>query len=114
MTEKNKLYIVIVILISLTYYLHNSKSPLKVYWFHRPGCPHCDNMEDEWSGVEKSLQSSCIRVKRINTEEPKNAALKKNFNIDSVPQIIKIKSNGMRYKYEGERKTKNILEWIYE
>ena len=111
--EKYTLYLVIVVLIALVYYLFNNKSNLKVYWFHRPGCPHCDNMEDEWAGVETKLQGS-IETKRIDISDPKYAIIKKNFNIETVPQIIKIKSNGLRINYEGARKTKDILEWVYE
>jgi hypothetical protein len=112
--ENFKLYATIIVLIVLVYYLFNSKNTIKVYWFHRPGCTHCDNMESEWEGVERILQGSCIETKRINTGESKYASVKKNFNIDTVPQIIKIKPNGMRYKYEGKRTTDDIVAWIHE
>jgi len=112
--ETYKLYGIIIVLLVLIYYLYNNKESQKVYWFYKPGCPYCDEMESEWENVEKKLQGSCITLRRINTADPKHGTVKKNFDIDTVPQIIKIKSNGMRYKYEGERKTDDIISWIHE
>lgn len=108
------IYLFIVVLIGLVYYLWNQKVGVKVYWFHSPNCPHCTEMEDEWNDVEKKLCGSGIVAKRIDTSDPKYNKLKKNFKVTGVPSIIKVKPNGIRVKYDGNRKTENIIEWIYE
>jgi thioredoxin-related protein len=113
-TYDSYLYLVIFILLCIIYYLYNINDKIKVYWFFRPGCPHCDNMEKQWSNVEGHMWGPHVEVKRIDTSKPENAEIATNFNITGVPQIIKIKSNGMRYTYEGERKSKKIIKWIVE
>jgi glutaredoxin len=111
-------YAVIVFLICVVVYLYsnqdNKQDGLKVYWFHRPGCPHCDNMESAWSGVEGHTWGPNIQVKRVDTSKPEHSKLSTNFNITGVPQIIKVRSDGMRYIYEGKRTTKKIIDWIEE
>lgn len=107
-------YLVIVFLICVVWYLYGRQDRLKVYWFHKPGCPHCDKMESEWSGVESHVWGPNIQVKRVDTSKPKYSKVSNNFNIKGVPQIIKVRANGMRYTYEGERTTQKIIDWIAE
>ena len=99
-------YLIAIAIIVFLYYLY-IQQPAKLYWFYRSGCPHCDNMEGEWLKVENTIKCAT----RINITDPKHAEFVSNFSIDSVPQIIKIKPNGMRYTYEGDRKAINIVDW---
>jgi|SaaInlV_165m_DNA_1040744.scaffolds.fasta_scaffold36089_3 thiol-disulfide isomerase/thioredoxin len=115
--QKCKLYLCIVILLCVIYYLYNNNKPvkqsLKVYWFYKPGCPHCDEMKEEWVAVEKKLSGSLIDVIKINTSDSKYDSFKKNFKVSTVPQITKVKPNGLRYNFNGKRKAEDIVGWIY-
>jgi hypothetical protein len=71
-------------------------------------------MESEWSGVEGYMWGPNIQVKRIDTSKPEYSKVSTNFNIKGVPQIIKVRPNGMRYTYEGERTTQKIVDWVLE
>lgn len=109
-----KYHILIVVLLVIIYHLNNKQHRLVVYWFHKPGCPHCDVMEEEWAKVEGHMWQSGIVVKRVDTSKPEHSKVAKNFNITTVPLIVKIKPNGMRYKYEGKRKAPDMINWIAE
>ena len=112
MNYANYLHILTVVLLIMVYYLYTEKHGLVVYWFHRPGCPHCDNMKSDWESVEKQMAGSSITLKRIDTSKPQHKKLAKNFGVDGVPQIIKVTPNGMRAEYDGDRTSDNIIEWI--
>ena len=115
MIPKTYLYAVIVVLLFMLHSIKNNekKGMTKIYWFHKPKCKYCKEMEGEWKKVETKICNK-YNVKKIDLSLPENAKMKKNFEIKTVPQIVKITSDGCRYFYEGERKAKDILEWVYE
>jgi thioredoxin-related protein len=91
---------------------NQNKPKLKVYWFHRPTCPYCVEMKDEWAGVEAKMRGSTVSTESINISEPRHAAKKQQFQIDSVPTIIKVSPGGVRTEYNGDRNTGDIVKWI--
>ena len=81
-----------------------------VYWFHRPGCPHCDNMKGAW-GKLTGVVSSKYELKAINTSLPKNAALSKKYGVSGVPHVVKTGANGHTV-YKGDRSVADMKQWI--
>lgn len=90
------------------------KRNTKVYWFHKEECKFCKEMEGEWAKVEKKLIRSGIDCQRIDITDPKHKKITENFDIKSVPHIVKINSNGTREVFKGTRKQNDIITWIYE
>ena len=39
---------------------------------------------------------------------------KSNYDIKSLPEIIKVRSDGFRIKYDGKRLSENIIAWVFE
>jgi thioredoxin-like negative regulator of GroEL len=81
-----------------------------VYWFYRPGCPHCDNMKDEWAKMKKSLPSK-YNVVDVNTSLAKNQKLAKQYNVQGVPHIVKVNSAGQSV-YKGQRTASAMKQWV--
>jgi thiol-disulfide isomerase/thioredoxin len=82
----------------------------KVYYFYKPGCPYCEEMNDEWNKFELQNLLS-VRAIKVNINNPKNYALKKQYNVQLVPTIIKI-VNGSPYIYNGPRTAKDLSSWV--
>ena len=116
----SKITIYHIIIIALIVYIYfnrklpagflNSKTTL--YLFQRPDCPYCAKMEGQWNSVEQELKNSDIKVRNININESKNAQIKEDFNISTVPHIVKHKPNGEKVVYTGARTKKDILKWV--
>jgi len=110
-----KIYLFIIVLLVIIYNLWTqSNETCKIYWFHKPGCPACKSMANEWKLVEDALRSSSIKTMRIDISNPKYNKMTINFNIESVPCIVKVFPEGTRCVYTGDRKCNNIVEWAYE
>ena len=107
-------YLLIVVLIVVIYYLWIQTENRKVYWFMKPECKYCKDMSGEWDKVENRLSGSGITCKKIDITDPKYKNMKTNFDFKTVPHIVKINTNGTRYKYDGNRKCDDIIAWIYE
>ena len=86
----------------------------KIYWFYKDDCEYCKEMEGEWSKVESKLNNPSINLIKVDSNEPKNKKMHKNFNIQPVPHIVKVFPEGTRCVYKGSRKCDDILEWAYE
>jgi thioredoxin-related protein len=83
-----------------------------VYWFYRPGCPHCDNMKGEWGKMKRSL-SSKYTVIDVNTALPENQQLSQQYNVQGVPHIVKVSSSGQSV-YNGKRTSSEMKRWIMQ
>lgn len=106
------LYVIILVLVVALYNTATSCST-KIYWFHKPNCKFCKEMAAEWKKVAAKAKNKYC-VKEIDLSLPEYAKMKKNFEIKTVPQIVKVKEDGCRYFYYGDRKSKDILEWVFE
>lgn len=93
----------------------NYESPeVTLYWFHRPSCPYCVEMKDAWRGVENHLTNTNIKTEKIDigkSDNIRHAMLKNQYNVQSVPTIIKEYADGTHDKYDGARTTKDIIAW---
>jgi thiol-disulfide isomerase/thioredoxin len=105
-------YLCIVILVVFIYYLwNNNNCKTRVYWMHKPKCPYCIKMKDSWNSVEKHYANSPIVTARaIDTTNKQH--ISDNFNVNGVPHIVKVLPSGMRYKYNGDRSTSDIIKFI--
>ena len=106
----------------IIYYLWNKiEEKCKVYLFYNQNCDQSIDDEskkiktfmDEWIKVENKLKNTNINPIRINIEEPENIKLKKNFNVEKTPTIVKVFNNGIRDVYKGTMEYTHIMEWIY-
>ena len=108
-------YLIIVVLIFAVYYLWNqTNETCKIYWFHKNECKYCKEMENDWEMAENKLLSTSIKMIRIDANEPQNKKMRANFNIETVPHIVKVFPDGTRSVYKGKRKCNDIIEWAYE
>lgn len=99
----------VIVGIILLIYFYRELYSTKVYWFHRPGCPHCDKMADEWKTFA-GRTGFMIQAVAVDTTLPENKLLSDNFDFETVPHIVKVKE-GIRTVYSGERKAADIMAW---
>lgn len=117
--EEEQLYQVIKILIILLliYAIYppdkteRFKNKTTVYWFHRPGCPHCENMKNEWNQLTRVV-SKKYKMKAINTSIPRNAKLAKKYGVQGVPHIVKTKGGSKYNVYQGNRSVVDMKTWV--
>lgn len=84
-----------------------------IYWFHRPSCPHCENMKDEWEKLEKMMvNKKKYKVYAINTTESKNEALVNKYKVQGVPYIVKVSPNNKTEVYKGNRIASDMFAWV--
>jgi hypothetical protein len=67
-------------------------------------------MHDEWYKFKSMTVFSTIRPIEIDINLPNNSDIVKKYNIEMVPQLIKITNNGSD-TYDGERTAENIYTW---
>jgi glutaredoxin len=116
MSSTKYFYGVIAALLAIIYYLNiklKSSNNVKIYWFYKPNCKFCKKMEDEWKTVELKITDKYCAIK-IDVSKPEYFKMRKNFDVKTVPQIVKVDNIGNRYMYDGKRDHKKILEWIYD
>lgn len=110
-----KTYLIICTLLIIIYYLWNqTNESCKIYWFYKDTCDYCKEMKTEWELIENKLSGTTIKIISIDANEPKNKKMRKNFNISTVPHIVKVFPDGTRCVYKGVRKCDDIIEWAYE
>lgn len=88
----------------------NKKNKTIVYWFYRPGCPHCDNMKHAWQMLKHEVSPKYI-LKEINTSLPRNQHLANKYDVEGVPHIVKVNYKG-HVVYSGDRSTEDMKKWI--
>ena len=110
-----KTYCIIVVLLIIIYYLWNqTNETCKIYLFYKPDCTKCKDLNIDWEKIENKLKNTTISPIRINISEPENIKLKKNFNIEKVPSLVKVFNNGIRNVFNGNNNYNDIMEWIYK
>lgn len=88
----------------------------RVIWFYRPDCGHCQKMHPEWDKFESSAVFTVfppIEAKKININEPQNATMAENYEVQGVPFIVKLDNDGVRNIYNGSRTSEDIFRWAY-
>jgi thioredoxin-related protein len=81
-----------------------------IYWFHRPGCPHCENMKGAWKSLEQQMPNH--NLVSVNTALPQNQALSAKYGVKGVPHIVKVDSSGNQSVYKGARTTADMKKWV--
>lgn len=108
------LEIAIVILLLIILWLIFDKNRIIVYRFHKPTCIYCKMSNDDWikfKNLNMLSMVKCIDIDLSNASDNEKKIIE-NFDIKSVPNIVAVKYNGERYKYDGERKTNKYQSWI--
>jgi thioredoxin-related protein len=85
---------------------------IAVYWFHRPGCPHCDNMKDDWTKLTKIGLPAKYKLIAVDTSVAKNKELADKHGVSGVPHITKIGHDGYIKVYNGDRSVSHMKHWI--
>lgn len=81
-----------------------------IYLFYRDTCPHCVDLKPEWSKFEYISLLGNIRTVRIDISDPRNADIVSEYQIKTVPTIVKNGVNGPD-KFDGERTSASIYKW---
>lgn len=109
--------IFIAILVFIIYYLFNNSlnnSNDIIYVFFEKNNVLSQELEKEWIKVNEYLLSKKIRYKKIYLDDPIYTEWRNNYNIKSAPEIIKVRCDGFRIKYNGKRLSENIIAWVFE
>lgn len=91
-----------------------SKNRKKIYWFHKPSCPHCVKMEDNWNNLVKLYRKDYDFVSvDTSRENPESIFIP---YVNGVPTILLINGSLNKsskiHKYNGSRTTEDMLKWI--
>ena len=101
------LFGLILLLVLACIYFYRQAYCTHVYWFHKPTCPYCVEMQPAWD-LFTSGRPGSVKVHKVDKDE--NPDLAKNFNVTTVPHIVKVK-NGVREVYTGDRSAEDLLKW---
>jgi thioredoxin-related protein len=94
---ENRFIVYIIITVFLIYTIfgkqirYGQHEKRAVFWFHRPGCPYCDKMENDWNQVKDQLSNDPMyNIQSIDISKPENSDIASAFNVTTVPQITKL------------------------
>ena len=112
-------YIIAIVLLWMIFTYYNrcsegyeNKNKTVIYWFHRPKCPYCEQMKDEWTSLTKSgLPDNKYKLIAVNTADSSNNTVAADFGIESVPHIVKVLPDGSRAVYSGNRTAADMKKW---
>lgn len=83
----------------------------RVLWFYKDSCIYCKNMKKEWEDFwRRSMLKLFVCAKAIDVSTKKGAKLQADFNLTTVPNIVKIVGNN-KYLYSGPRTADAIEKW---
>jgi thiol-disulfide isomerase/thioredoxin len=108
-TMTNPFSLSILIILLLSWYCVDSYRT-RIYWFHRNSCPACMSMKPEWIKFENLTNMSMIKTIRVETDDPRNQKLAENFQVSSVPHIVKVHGE-IREVFKGDRTAGQLLSW---
>ncbi len=84
-----------------------SDSDVMVYWFMRPKCPYCVQMQSAWDHVKVPQP-----YKKETIDIGNHPAMADKYGVKSVPHIVKQYPSGHVSVYEGDRSTRSLKKWI--
>jgi thiol-disulfide isomerase/thioredoxin len=89
-----------------------SDNMAKLKLFYADWCGHCKQFKPIFDGeLTNLIKSSNIPVKLEAVDCEKNKEMIKKYNISGFPTLI-LEVNNQTYKYENERKPRQIIEFI--
>ncbi|MFH1711447.1 MAG: thioredoxin family protein, partial [Nanoarchaeota archaeon] len=81
-----------------------------VLYFYNNNCPHCERQGPIITEIEKNL-GGLIKVERLDTE--KESEIFAKYNINAVPSMVYIGSDGCTRIKMGYTEYDELKEWIY-
>lgn len=93
-------------------YKYTPTSDITIRWFHRPGCPHCDNMKSDWIRLKNSGLPTKYKFVDVDTSIIENKKLAEHYDVNGVPHIVKCLSNGYFQVYNGDRSMEHMRKWV--
>lgn len=69
-------------------------------FFKMNGCPHCEDMQEEWNKFVKSKRS---KVPTMELEASANSDLAKKYGVQGFPTLIMVDADKVLATFEGER-----------
>lgn len=104
----------LVLSILLTVWFIASMHNVKVYRFYRPSCPYCVNSQDEWDKFKRKCMFSMVKPVDVNMNEATDAQKKlaENFMVKSVPHVVAVYDDGLRFTYDGSRTADAYMNWV--
>jgi len=110
------LFIIIGILLFALHYCYSEMNKTNdiLYVFYKDDDKLCNELLNEWKKVENVLNNKKQKHKKICVSDPIYTEWKSNYDIKSLPEIIKVRSDGFRIKYDGKRLSENIIAWVFE
>lgn len=102
----------IAVLIVVILFMYVRCTSVKVYRFYRPSCPYCVSSQAEWDNFSSNCTFAMVRPINVNLDDPNSSAFAKNFNVTSVPTVIKVKPDGSSENYNGARTADAYMIWV--
>lgn len=84
---------------------------VRVYRFYRPTCPACVASQVEWELFKSDSMFRLISPIEVNMDLPENKQIGQDFNITSVPTVLRVKYSGANEVYYGERTAAAYMAW---
>ena len=111
MVSLTEVLVVGAVIVALLLYVRSIST--KVYRFYRPGCPHCVESQAEWDSFKMACLLKTISPIDVNmdTASVEEKALYESFKLTGVPSIVKLKKDGTKDTYNGNRKADDIMAW---
>ncbi len=84
-----------------------------VFWFHKPGCPHCVNMAADWRALTRAGLPNKYIFTPVDTSKAANQKLAAKFGVQGVPHIVKADSkDNILSIYKGDRSVADMKKWV--
>lgn len=81
--------------------------------FYMNGCPHCENIKNDWNNLGSKINDEYPKKIGIFEVEVNEYPEKILYDINGVPEIIKVDNNGNEIeRFEQERNLDNFLNFI--
>lgn len=77
--------------------------------FYQQGCKHCTRMAPMWQAVADNLETSGMRVGRVDSSAHNGIA--RSFGVEKFPFVLLLDSDGSVYHYSGRRQLPPLLNF---
>ena len=91
-----------------------SEDVKKVYFIYADWCGHCTRFKPEWQKFETSCSNNNVEAYALNVDDQSNSKFIESNGVSSFPTVIVMKGNGEKTKYEGERTSEDLMNFVKE
>jgi len=75
-------------------------------------CGHCQKFKPEWMKFKTMARGiPMIRTSELDVDNKNNDGMIKSLGVNSFPTIIKIRADGSKERYSGDRSSVDLLQW---